>query len=538
MFRLLLFAGLLVISNYTNAQGWGQTQKITPDDRALADEFGWSVVVQGDIAAVGAKSVDFNTSDRGAVYMYEKDASNNWIQTQKIFNSDARQFDRFGQSVDMDGDLMIIGARSQDYDENGGGMFYDSGGAAYIFEKDGAGQWNEMQKLVSSDRGETFQPLLGETVAISGNYAVVNAPREVKGLSGQPDLINAGACYIFERNGSGVWSEVQKIVPSQRYARDQFGDFALAISGNTIAVGSFRHDFDGNEQNELSSAGAVYIFERDTNGLWSETQKIVDSNREQGEWFGRSVALDGDLLMVGVAQDYFQGNGNSQYGAVHVFERDGTGVYSEIQIITPDVLQHQSRFGHSIDVDGDKMIVGAYQMDIGLVSFGGAAFMFEKDVNGIWNQTAEMYDINVNSGDDFGYNVAVSGDFAFVGAYDQDEDFEGLYPLAIAGAAYVFDVNEPNTLSSLATLSLVDNTISLDVTVFPNPNQGDFTINLGKVYNQIDVSITNRLGQEIKTQHFQSSKEITLDINTQTGIYFVKISTGKGESAVAKIIKQ
>ncbi len=537
MFRLLLFVGLLVISNYTNAQGWGQTQKITPDGRALADEFGWSVVVQGNIAAVGARSVDFNTSDRGAVYMYEKDVSNNWIQTQKLFNSDARQFDRFGQSVDMDGNLMIIGARSQDYDENGGGMFYDSGGAAYIFEKDATGHWNEMQKLVSSDRGETFQPLLGETVAISGNYAVVNAPREVKGLSGQPDLINAGACYIFERDGSGVWSEVQKIVPSQRYARDQFGDFALAISGNTIAVGSFRHDFDVNEQNEVLSAGAVYIFERDTNGVWSQTQKIVDSNREIGEWFGRSVALDGDLLMVGVSQDYFQGDGNAQYGAVHVFERDVTGVYNNTQVIIPDALNFQSQFGHSIDVEGDKMIVGAYQMDIGSVSFGGAAFMFEKDVNEIWNQTAEMYDINVNSGDDFGYNVAVSGDFAFVGAYEQDEDFEGLNPLSQAGAAYVFDVNEPNTLSSLATLSLVDHHSNSNIKAYPNPIKDILNLDLGEHYTNVTINITNIFGQKIVSKEYINSQSIQLELHQSKGVYLVEVMAENKIISVLKVVK-
>ncbi|MBC2845532.1 T9SS type A sorting domain-containing protein [Winogradskyella flava] len=538
MKKILLFALINLTLIQLQAQGWGQTQKITPDDRALADEFGWSVVVQGDIAAVGAKSVDFNTSDRGAVYMYEKDASNNWIQTQKLFNSDARQFDRFGQSIDIDGDIMIIGARSQDYDENGGGMFYDSGGAAYIFEKDATGNWSEIQKLVSSDRGATFQPLLGETVAISGDYAVVNAPREVKGLTGQPDLTNAGACYIFERDGNGVWSEVQKIVPSQRYAQDQFGDFSLAISGNTIAVGSFRHDFDVNEQNEVLSAGAVYIFERDTNGVWSETQKIEDANREQGEWFGKSVALEGDLLMVGVAQDYFQGNGNAQYGAVHVFERDVTGVYNNIQVITPNAQNFQSRFGHSIDVEGDKMIVGAYLMDIGSVAFGGAAFMFEKDVNGIWNQTAEMYDPNVNSGDDFGYNVAVSGDFAFVGAYDQDEDFEGLNPLAIAGAAYVFDVNEPNTLASLSTLSIVDNIYEFTVKAYPNPTESILNLDFGNYSQGINVSVYTTLGQKVFSAGYTNSRTIQLDIQNQPkGLYLVEVKTESNASSILKVVK-
>lgn len=432
---------------------------------------------------------------------------------------------------------MIIGARSQDYDANGGGMFYDSAGAAYIFEKDATGNWNEIQKLVSSDRGATFQPLLGETVAISGSYAVVNAPREVKGLSGQPDLTNAGACYIYERDGNGVWSEVQKIVPSQRYAQDRFGDFSLAILGNTIAVGSFRHDFDVNEQNEVLSAGAVYIFERDTNGVWNETQKIVDSNREIGEWFGRSVALDGDLLMVGVSQDYFQGNGNAQYGAVHVFERDVTGVYNNIQVITPNTPDFQSQFGHSIDVEGDNMIVGANAMDVGSVAFGGAAFVFEKDGSGMWNQTSEMYDLNVNSGDDFGYNVAVSGDFAFVGAYEQDEDFEGLNPLSQAGAAYVFDINEPNNLPSLATLSLIEKSFDVGIKAYPNPVKDVLNIKLENSFGTIYINIYNSLGQTVFFKAFHDSKSINVPFNVPVGIYMLQIKTSQNKSSALKIIK-
>ncbi|MDT0557025.1 T9SS type A sorting domain-containing protein [Ichthyenterobacterium sp. W332] len=531
----ILFFSLFFCVQNSVSQGWGQTQKITPDDRALADEFGWSVVIQGDIAAISARSEDGASSDYGAVYIFEKDATDNWIQTQKLRNSDVRQFDRFGQSIDMEGNTMIIGARSQDYDENGGGMFYDSGGAAYIFDRDVNGNWIQTQKLVSSDRGETFQALLGETVAISGDYAVVNAPREITGLDGQPDLTNAGACYIFERDTNGVWSEVQKIVSSERYAEDKFGDFSLAIQGNTIAVGTFRHDFDENEQEEVLSAGAVYIFERDINGIWNEIQKIVVSDREQGEWFGRSVAIEGDLLIVGASNEYLQGNVNTQYGAVYVFERDGNGVYNEIQKIRPNALYHQSKFGHSIDVSGDRLVVGAPQMDIGSVSFGGSAFIFERDTNGIWNQTAIMYDEQVNSGDDFGYNVAISGDFAFVGAYEQDEDSESLNPLSQAGAAYVFNINEPNTLDPLLSIQESTNAI---IHVFPNPTNGILNLNLGQTFEHLTIEVHDVLGKKLFDKIYHHVQTIQLNIDVPKGIYLLKATTNNQATSIFKIVKR
>ncbi|WP_203258450.1 T9SS type A sorting domain-containing protein [Hyunsoonleella ulvae] len=535
MFRLLLFTGLLVISNYLNAQGWGEIQKLTPDDRAIGDEFGWSVVMQGDLVAIGAKSEDGSSSDYGAVYIFEKDATGNWVQTQKFRNSDVRQFDRFGQSIAIDGNYMIIGARSQDFDENGNN-FIDSSGAAYIFERDNNGNWNEIQKLVASDR-ETFQPLLGETVAINGNYAVVNAPLEDKGLAGQEDIDKSGACYIYERDTNGVWNEVQKIVSSFRGVNERWGDTSLAVLGDIIAVGAFRDDTDVLGENEIPSAGAVYLFQRDTNGVWNQIQKIVASGREQGEWFGRSVDLYGNTLVIGAANEYLQGNLSTQYGAVYVFERDVNGVYIETQKIKPDALIHQSKFGHSVDIDGNRMIVGAHFMDIGSVSFGGAAFIFEKDTNGDWNQTAVMYDDAVNSGDDFGYDVAISGGFAIVGAFEQDEDNMELNPLSQAGAAYLFDVNEPNTLSSLATLSIVDKDANSNIRAYPNPIKEMLNLDLGMYYANATIHVSNILGQKIISKTYLNSKSIQLEFYQPKGIYMVKIMTENKIISVLKVVK-
>lgn len=526
MKRLLLFTIILFTITQLQAQGWGQTQKIVPDDRALGDEFGWSVAMQGDIAAIGARFE--NGADYGAVYIFAKDASGNWVQTQKLVNSDVRQFDRFGQSIDIDGNFMIVGARGQDYDENNAN-FENGAGAAYIFEKDGTGNWNEVQKLVASDRGQTFQAVFGETVAISGNYAVVNKPTESSELN-----INAGVCYIFERDTNGIWNEVQKIINSHRNNDDRFGDFSISISGNIIAIGARQQDYDASGQNELPSAGAVYIFERDTNGTWSEIQKIVASDREQDERFGRSVALEGDLLMVGASQEYLQGDLSTQYGAVYVFERDTNGVFNEVQKIRPNASNHQSNFGHALDMDGNRLVVGAYFMNTQSVGAADAAFVFEKDGTGTWNQTAIMYDVEASTQDRFGQAVAISDDFAIVGAHQEDEDEMGLNFISQAGSAYVFNVNEPNTIP---TLSIVENNFGLEFKAYPNPNQGNFTINLGKIYNQIRVSITNSLGQEIQTQKIQSSDNVTLNIDAKSGMYFVNISTEKGTSAVLKILK-
>jgi len=362
----LLLVALFFSINCTNAQGWGQTQKLTPDDRASFDEFGWSMTMDGNTIAVGAKLEDGTSTENGAVYVYEKDASNTWILTQKLRNSDTRQFDLFGQSIAMDGNYMVVGARGQDYDEFGNN-FSDAAGAAYIFEKNSSGMWTEIQKIVSSDRGSTFQPVFGETVAINGDYIIVNAARESTGLSGQPNLTQAGACYIFERNASGLWVEVQKLVSSYRAANERWGDLSLAVYGNIIAVGAFRENTDAQGANELNNAGSAYIFERDTNGVWNLVEKFVPSDRDVSDGFGASVALHGTTLLISARGEYITDINSDRYGAVYVLEQDASGVWNETQKIrpSPDASDHNSRFGHSVDIEGNHMVVGAYLTNLG-----------------------------------------------------------------------------------------------------------------------------------------------------------------------------
>ncbi len=538
MRRLLLCVVLISLTQILNAQGWGQTQKIVASDRHPEQEFGCTLAIQGDIAAIGARS-DGESIDRGgAVYMYEKDVEDNWVFTQKLFNSDPNQFDRFGQSVAIDGNYLIVGARGQDFDENGVGDFYDASGAAYIFERDDSGTWSQIQKLVASDRGASFQALFGETVAMHGNYAVVNAPNEDTGLDGQPEIQAAGACYIFERGDNGIWQEVQKIVSSDRDIAERWGDLATAISGDILVVGSYLEGLDASGENEVIHAGAAYIFERDTNGVWNEIQKIVASDREQSELFGRSVTIDGDFIVVGASQEYPQGENNLQYGAVYVFERDDTGVYNEVQKVRPDALLDQSRFGHSVDIDGDRLLVGANLMTIGPTVGAGAAFMFEKDEAGVWSQTAVMYDPQFATNDRFGGAVAVQGDFAMVGALQEDEDENGVNPVSNAGSAYVFDFKEPNTLEPLNTLSLLNVSNVPEIKTYPNPTKNTFYIDLGGVQETNTITVTNMLGQTVLTKNYTNTKILEIDFQEQPkGMYVVELSDANTIQMVLKVVK-
>ena len=241
MKRILLLSVLVLTSIIINAQGWGQIQKIVPADREQADYFGYAVGMSGDYAVIGAHWDNVTTNNMGSVYVYKKDVNGNWIEHQNLTAPDKRQNDQFGYSVAINGNYLIVGSIGQSYDA-ANSNYVGSAGAAYIYEKDVHESWNFIQKIVASDREYINQ--FGYSVDIDDNYAIVSPIRHDYDASGNNFQDDAGAVYIFEHDGSGTWNEVQKIVASDRAALDYFGQTGLAVDGNYIVVGSVGEDED------------------------------------------------------------------------------------------------------------------------------------------------------------------------------------------------------------------------------------------------------------------------------------------------------
>ena len=189
-----------------SAQTWNEVIKTVASDRAAGDEFGYSVSISGDYAIVGACGEDEDASgantqtDAGSAYIFERDGLGNWTQAQKLIASDRAANDYFGYSVSISGDYAIVGAHWEDEDASGANTQSDAG-SAYIFERDGLGNWTQAQKLTASDRaaGDYF----GHSVSISGDYAIVGAYCEDEDASGANSQYRAGSAYIFERDGIG-----------------------------------------------------------------------------------------------------------------------------------------------------------------------------------------------------------------------------------------------------------------------------------------------------------------------------------------------
>jgi len=263
-------------------------------------------------------------------------------------------------------------------------------------------------KLVAAGGGSSDE--LGSAVAASGDTVIVGAPYD--DAAGQ----DAGAAYVFVRSGA-AWSLQQKLLAPGGAPGDRFG-VAVAISGDTALVGAYWHDA------QAPNSGAAYVFVR-SGTTWTEQQKLTSSDGDEADWFGASVALDGDTAVVGAPWDSLAGN---QSGAAYVFTRSGSA-WTEEQQLAPADAAANDEFGTSVAVSGDTAVVGApHNDDQGNES--GSAYVFARS-GAAWSEQQKLLGPAVQE-IYFGASVSISGDTALIGAPNDDS------PVANAGAAYVF----------------------------------------------------------------------------------------------------
>ncbi|MFK7954358.1 MAG: cadherin domain-containing protein [Ekhidna sp.] len=309
-----------------------------------------------------------------------------------------------------------------------GGNFLTEAGSAYILEKDGSGNWVEVQKIVASDRAASDQ--FGYSVSISGDYAIVGAHQ---------DFVSRGSAYIFERDGSGVWSEVEKISASDPQSFDFFGS-SVAIGGDYAIVGAHQGNRDAASANSLSNAGSAYVFERDGSGAWSQSQKLDASDRAAEDFFGFSVAMSGTYAIIGAYQedeDEDELNTLASAGSAYIFLRDGAGSYSEVSKHVASDRGAGDQYGYSVAIYSTRAIIGANKESedadgLNTASEAGSAYILERDGAGTWAEVQKVVASDREASDEFGYSVAIGFNYAAVGAWKER---------ILAGAAYVFDRN-------------------------------------------------------------------------------------------------
>ena len=404
-----------------------QVAKLTASDGDTGDQFGHSAAVDGDTMVVGAYRDDDNGTDSGAAYVFTRQ-SGTWSQVAKLTASDGAIEDYFGYSVAVEGDTVVVGAYRDD--DNG-----TDSGSAYVFTKPGTG-WTTTStaaKLTASvDRDPALFDSFGFSVAVDGDTVVVGAYRD------NDNGTDSGSAYVFTKP-SGGWAtgnEKAKLTASDGDDYDHFG-YSVAVDEDTVVVGAYG---DG--------SGSAYVFTKPGNG-WVTTStaaKLTASDGESNDQFGYSVAVDGDTVVVGARNDDDNGSGS---GSAYLFTKPAAGwtTTSTAAKLTAFDGAADDRFGRSVAVDGDTVIVGASRDDDKGGS-SGSAYLFTEPTSGGWATATETVKPTASDGaanDYFGISAAVDGDTVVVGAYQDDDKGSN------SGSVYVYKVSDwtaiPNSAS-------------------------------------------------------------------------------------------
>ncbi len=384
-------SGSVYIFKRDEAGNWIQVQKIVASDRAANDNFGSSVAIYGDYVIVGATGDD---SFRGSAYIFKKDNEDNWIEIQKILANDNETFDFFGNSVALSEDYAIVGAHQEEEDAEGNNELSNSG-SAYIFKRDEAGNWSQVQKIVANDRAA--EDGFSSSVAISGDYIVVGAESEDEDEDANNTSAQSGSAYIFKRDEAGNWTQVQKIVADDRASVSFFGG-SVSISDNYAIVGAAREDRDAEGNNSLTDSGSAYIFKRNETDNWTQIQKIVADDRGEDDRFGKSVSILGDQAIVGARFEGEDADGNNNLdssGSAYIFKKDDNDNWVQIRKIAATDRGAQDQFGVSVSISANSAIVGAHFEDEDKdgnnpLGASGSAYVFQyKDTQSITLQSME-----------------------------------------------------------------------------------------------------------------------------------------------------
>src|SRR6059058_5535853 len=272
---------------FSNVNGmWSEGQKLTASDGLPGDEFGYRVALADNTLLVGAFTATVGgVASQGAAYVFTQ-SDGTWSESQKLTASDGALFDNFGASVALDGSTLVVGANGATVGGNA------AQGAVYVFTESN-GTWTQTQKLTAND-GAAYDNF-GLSVALKGSTILVGSPRAAIGANA-----GQGALYVFTES-NGTWSQTQKLTASDGATNDSFGE-SVALDGSTALIGAYNATINGH-----TWQGAAYIF-TESNGSWSEGQRLTASDGTAGANFGNAVALNGSTALIGADASTVEGN--------------------------------------------------------------------------------------------------------------------------------------------------------------------------------------------------------------------------------------
>ena len=408
---------------------------------STSDQFGKAVAISGNYAIVGANLESNNLANGDTVYAFTisdtysllnvssmnnidsivgpglpivKNSPNTFVATLNNPNAySTSASDQFGYSIAIDGNYAIVGAS---YEADAGGI---NSGKAYIFNATTGALLRTLDNPTAY--GTSLGDFFGSDVAISGNYAIVGAYQE--GYSGG---LNSGKAYIFYVTTGALVHTLNNPNAYSVPAGDFFG-YSVAISGNYAIVSAVQEDDPGG-----TFSGKAYIYNVTTGALLWTLNNPNAYSTSGTDYFGWSAAISGNYAIVSAHFEY--DTGGSASGKAYIYNVTTGALLWTLDNPNPYSTSSNDQFGYSVAISGNYAIVGAYfEDDIQLSS--GKAYIFNVTTGALVHTLDNPTAYSITAADNFGESVAISGNYAIVGAHNED-DVGG----APSGKAYIFNV--------------------------------------------------------------------------------------------------
>lgn len=414
--RALLPILLLAIAPLCVGQPLSLETELIPSELSAAASFGSAVAIDGDLALVGAINAN-------SVYVFAR-SGEGWTEETILSPDEIDPGDSFGEYLEFDGQRLLVSARGDDAAAG------DDVGAVYVYDLVNS-EWTLQAKLTASD-GEAGD-LFGQDLGLDGNQAVITTQFGT-------------AAYVFTYDGTD-WTQEAILTPDAPEDAPFFG-LTAEIEGDIALVGAPGATVGGTPE-----AGAVYVFSR-AQGEWTQTETLTVNSDDNTDRIGQALDYENGTLITTTAASF--------RAPAYVFRFDGAEWTLEAELPPSEdgPAYDASGVGHPIEIDGDRVLLGAVP----------GAYLFTR-TDGAWSLTTEIDGSEEDNS--LGRSVYLDGDQAVIGARNAN---------GFTGRAFVYSSGGVNIGPDPA------DHLALTVSVYPNP-----AANWAEVAYEIDQASRVRL---------------------------------------------
>lgn len=414
----------------------------------------------GEVMTISGDTLAISQVDGIAIF---RRIQGTWQKEAQLTLPDAPYWVANPSGLALDGKRLLVSRPEQDLEQNGNTI--SKAGIVYIFERDSNNSWQlQGQILPPSPRTDG---LFGFAVDILGDTAVIAD----MGGTDHPSIRYPSAFSIFQRNQAGQWIQQfhkEGTEVGLRYAFDVALDTDLVAVSNMRRIEHIDYLYSSDAQsNQIEPSqptnSSVEVYRR-TGSTWQLESTLYSyiPNSATPDNFGYSIDIDAGTIVVGAPRDENQAfgvhseielpiGGGSRLGAAYIFEQASQGDWSKITYLKANEENPDARFGYTVAIDGNNIVVGAPfysgNSDSDDPNYQGAAHLFVKTAEG-WQASIQFLAPNPDPKDYFGYSTVLSGDLIAIGAPNEASGATGINgdqtdnSIPGTGAVYSFQIKE------------------------------------------------------------------------------------------------